>query len=183
MHTTSAPSARPCRRQVKLGALRGGPAPETTSTTVSARRITSDRLDELVARGIHAPVRILSDGAPGAIVIAPGDVRGTVLIPEKCGGYCCGPDGADRPNMACEACGLPVASRTDDCSLWQAVWLAPDAVRRRPVDDADAGPLSWAELVAEGRSTPPFEPITARGGRRLPAGRSPIPWRRRRAGR
>ncbi|MCL3998848.1 hypothetical protein [Streptomyces lavenduligriseus] len=123
--------------------------------------------DELAARGIYAPVHILSDGTPGAVVIAPGDVRGTVLIPEKCGGYCCGLDGADGPNLACETCDLPVASRIDDCSLWQAVWLAPDAVRRRPVDAADAAPLSWAELVAEGRSTPPFEPITAWGGPRM----------------
>ncbi|CAL9534362.1 hypothetical protein [Streptomyces sp. Tu 3180] len=125
--------------------------------------------DEAAARGIHAPVHALSDGAPGAIVIAPGDARGTLLIPEKAGGYCCGLDGADGPNMACETCGLPVASRIDDCSLWQAVWLAPDAVRRRPVDDAGtgAGPLSWAELLLERRSTPPLEPITSWDGPRL----------------
>jgi hypothetical protein len=42
--------------------------------------------DEAAARGIHAPVYSLSDGAPGAIVIAPGDARGTVLIPERGGG-------------------------------------------------------------------------------------------------
>ncbi|MFB7534412.1 hypothetical protein ACFC0C_40660 [Streptomyces sp. NPDC056178] len=126
--------------------------------------------DEAAARGIYAPVYALSDGAPGAIVIAPGDARGTLLIPEKGGGYCCGLDGADGPNMACEACGLPVASRIDDCSLWQAVWLAPGAVRRHPADadadaDADAAPLSWAELTAEGKGTPPFEPIAAWGSR------------------
>jgi hypothetical protein len=114
--------------------------------------------DEAVARGIHAPVHALSDGAPGAVVIAPGDTRGAVLIPERLGNACCGLDGADGPNMACEACGVPVASRIDDCSLWQAVWLAPDAVHRLPVDGADAGPLSWAELMAEG-----FEPIAPWG--------------------
>ncbi|MEW2256953.1 hypothetical protein [Streptomyces sp. NPDC047869] len=123
--------------------------------------------DEVATRGIHAPVYALSDGAPGAIVIAPGDTRGTVPILEKCGGYCCGLDGADGPNLACEACGLPVATRIDDCSLWQAVWLAPDAVCRRPVDDTDATPLSWTNLTAEGRGIPPFEPITAWGGPRL----------------
>ncbi|MFF3849354.1 hypothetical protein [Streptomyces sp. NPDC002328] len=121
--------------------------------------------EEAAARGVHAPVHALSDGAPGAIVIAPGDTRGTVLIPENADGYCCGLDGADGPNLACEACGLPVASRIDDCSLWQAVWLAPDAVHRLPVDGTDPAPLSWAELTAEpaagGRRTPPFEPITA----------------------
>lgn len=98
-------------------------------------------------------------GAPGAIVMAPGDTRGTLLIPEKGGGYCCGVDGSDGPNMACQACGRPVASRIDDCSLRQAVWLAPDAVRRRRVGGADAVPLSWAELMAEEKVTPPFEPV------------------------
>ena len=127
--------------------------------------------DEAEARGIYAPVYALSDGAPGAIVIAPGDTRGTVLIPEKGGGSCCGLDGADGPNMACEACGLPVASRIDDCSLWQAVWLAPNAVRRLPVDGVDAAPLSWAELTAEGKGTPPFEPIATVG---IAAGAEPL---------
>jgi hypothetical protein len=121
--------------------------------------------DEAAARGVYAPVYALSDGASGAIVIAPGDTRGTVLIPEKGGGYCCGLDGAEGPNMGCDACGLPVASRIDDCSLWQAVWLAPDAVRRLPVGGADAVPLSWEELMAQGKGTPPFEPI-ARWGER-----------------
>ncbi|MFJ6614794.1 hypothetical protein ACIQPT_31475 [Streptomyces sp. NPDC091289] len=122
--------------------------------------------EEAAARGIHAPVHALSHGLPGAIAIAPGDARGTLLIPEKGAGSCCGLDGADGPNMACEACGLPVASRIDDCSLWQAVWLAPDAVRRHPVGDADRVPLSWAELLAEERRTPPFEPIASWGSRR-----------------
>lgn len=125
--------------------------------------------DEAAVRGVYAPVHALSDGAPGAIVMAPGDARGTVLIPEKGGGSCCGLDGADGPNMACEACGLPVASRIDDCSLWQAVWLAPDAVRRLPVDGADAAPLSWAELLAEGKGTSPFEPIATWGSRPGPS--------------
>jgi hypothetical protein len=121
--------------------------------------------DEAADRGIYAPVHALSGGVPGAVVIAPGDVRGTVLFPEKRGGACCGFGGADGPNMACEACGLPVASRIDDCSLWQAVWLAPNAVRRLPVDSADAAPATWEELIAEGKSTPPMEPIITWGGR------------------
>ncbi|MFJ9417969.1 hypothetical protein ACIRPT_28005 [Streptomyces sp. NPDC101227] len=119
--------------------------------------------DEAAARGIYASVYALSDGEPGAIVIAPGDTRGTLLIPEKGGGYCCGLDGGDGPNMACEACGRPVASRIDDCSLWQAVWLVPGAVRRLPVGGADTAPLSWAELTADGKRTPPFEPIATWG--------------------
>lgn len=121
--------------------------------------------DEAAARGIFAPVHALSDAVPGAIVIAPGDARGTALIPEKAGGSCCGLDWGDGPNMACEACGLPVASRIDDCSLWQAVWLAPDAVRRCPVDDEPAAPLSWAEATAAGKGTPPFEPLASWGSR------------------
>ncbi|MFI2027896.1 hypothetical protein [Streptomyces buecherae] len=121
--------------------------------------------DEAEARGIYAPVHALSDGMPGASVIAPGDIRGTRLVPEKLGGSCCGLDGADGPNMACEACGLPVAARIDDCSLWQAVRLSPEAVHRVPVDGAGAALLSWAELVAKGEDTPPFEPIATWGGR------------------
>ncbi|MFF3468961.1 hypothetical protein [Streptomyces sp. NPDC002619] len=123
--------------------------------------------EEAADRGIYAPVYALSDGAPGAIVVAPGDTRGTVLIPEKRGGACCGIDGADGPNMACMSCGLPVASRIDDCSLWQAVWLAPDAVRRLPLDGAEDAPLSWAELMDKGKGTPPFAPMTMRWGSRL----------------
>ncbi|MFF2011538.1 hypothetical protein ACFVWY_21010 [Streptomyces sp. NPDC058195] len=115
------------------------------------------------ARGICAPDRALPDGAAGAVVIAPGDTRGTVLIPERRGGACCGFDGGDGPNMACSACGLPVASRIDDCSLWQAVWLAPSAVRRRPVEGADAGLSSWADLLAEGAGVSPSEPIASWG--------------------
>ncbi|MFF4653084.1 hypothetical protein [Streptomyces sp. NPDC001380] len=120
---------------------------------------------EAEARGIHAPVHALSDGAPGAVVIAPGDVRGTRMISGRQGGSCCGLDGSDGPTMACAACGLPVASRIDDCSAWQAVWLAPDAVRRLPAGDAGTAPLSWEELVEEGESTPPLEPIATWGSR------------------
>lgn len=125
---------------------------------------------EAEARGICAPLRAPSDGATEAIVIAPGDIRGTRLIPEKGGGACCGLDASDGPNMACQRCGLAVASRIDDCSLWQAVRLAPDAVRRLCVGGADAAPLSWEALLEEGQSTPPFEPISTWGGRSLGSG-------------
>ncbi|MEU6851816.1 hypothetical protein ABZ901_18085 [Actinacidiphila alni] len=130
-----------------------------------------DEIDpaEAEARGIYAPVYALSDGAPGAVVIAPGDIRGTRLIPEKRGGACCGLDGADGPNMACLTCGSAVATRIDDCSLWQAVWLAPGAVRSLSVGDADTTPLSWEELLEVGEVIPPFEPIGTWGGSRLGA--------------
>ncbi|MEU0850950.1 hypothetical protein ABZ387_23715 [Streptomyces flaveolus] len=126
-----------------------------------------DEIDpaEAEARGIYAPVYALSDSTPGASVIAPGDVRGTRLIPEKSGGACCGLDGADGPNMACETCDLPVATRVDDCSLWQTVRLGSDAVHRVPVDGSHAAPLSWAEWEQKGERTPPFEPIATWGGR------------------
>ncbi|MGW3449496.1 hypothetical protein [Streptomyces sp. NPDC001076] len=126
-----------------------------------------DRIDpgEAEARGIYAPVHALSDGTPGASVIAPGDIRGTRLIPEKRGGACCGLDGADGPNMACGTCDLPVATRVDDCSLWQAVRLSADAVHRVHVDGVHAAPLSWGELAEKGERTPPFEPIATWGGR------------------
>ncbi|MFI8792832.1 hypothetical protein [Streptomyces sp. NPDC055105] len=124
-----------------------------------------DEIDpgEAEARGIYAPVYALSDSTLGASVIAPGDIRGTRLIPEKRGGACCGLDGADGPNMACEACDLPVATRVDDCSLWQAVRLSPDAVHRVPIDGIHAAPLSWAELAEEGEKTPLLEPIARWG--------------------
>ncbi len=121
--------------------------------------------DEAEARGIYAPVHALSDSTPGASVIVPGDIRGTRLVPEKLGGVCCGLDGADGPYMACEACGLPVAARIDDCSFWQAVRLSPEAARRVPVHGVGAAPLSWTELLAKGEKTPPYEPIATWGGR------------------
>ncbi|MFD5124738.1 hypothetical protein [Streptomyces sp. NPDC058385] len=126
-----------------------------------------DEIDpgEAEARGIYAPVYALSDSTPGASVIAPGDIRGTRLIPDKRGGACCGLDGADGPNMACEECDLPVATRIDDCSLWQAVRLSSDAVHRIPVGGIHAAPLSWAELTEKEEKTPPFEPVATWGGR------------------
>lgn len=144
-----------------------------------------DEIDpgEAEARGIYAPVHALSDSRSGAIVIAPGDVRGTRLIPERCGGACCGLSGADGPNMACEACDLPVATRVDDCSLWQAVRLSSDAVRRVPVDGVHAAPLSWAELTEKGESTPRSSrsPHGEDGSGRVTTGRGVRDGRRQRA--
>ncbi|MBO2452857.1 hypothetical protein J4573_37595 [Actinomadura barringtoniae] len=110
---------------------------------------------EAESRGVYAPVPVLSDGPPGTIVIAPGEVRGTVLIPERLDGYCLGLDGRDGPNLACERCGVPVATRIDDCSLWQAVRLDPRAVRRVPT--AGARELSWDEVLSERPDKPLVE--------------------------
>jgi hypothetical protein len=123
--------------------------------------------DETASRGVRAPANGSSDGTPDAVVIAPGDARGTVLLPAEAGGYCCGLDWSDGPNMACQSCCLPVASRIDDCSLWQAVWFEPDAVRRLPVGDTPTPILSWADLLEEGKRIPPVVPMTAWWGERF----------------
>lgn len=53
----------------------------------------------------------LSSGPPGAVVVAPGDVRGSLFIPGRSGGVCCGIGPGDGPNMACGRCRRPVATR------------------------------------------------------------------------
>ncbi|GAA1021395.1 hypothetical protein Aple_060440 [Acrocarpospora pleiomorpha] len=115
--------------------------------------------EEAEARGVYAPVCSLSYGASGRVGVAPGDVRGTVLIPERCDGYCCGLDGGDGPNLACARCGRAVATRIDDCSYWQVVWLDPRAVRPVTVDGPARRVLSWEALLEEQPETPPVQPI------------------------
>ncbi|GAA5040328.1 hypothetical protein [Streptomyces siamensis] len=114
--------------------------------------------DEAEARGVFAPVPALSFGVPGAMVVAPGDTRGTVLIPERCDGYCLGLDGRDGPNLACVECGCAVATRIDDCGYWQAVWFDPRAVRRVPSDGAGRRASDWEALAREREPVPPIEP-------------------------
>ncbi|MEV7444125.1 hypothetical protein AB0O22_23855 [Streptomyces sp. NPDC091204] len=96
--------------------------------------------------------------APERIVIAPGDSRDMVLIPEKCAGYCMGIDGRDGSNLACGGCGSAVATRMDDCGLWQAVWLEPDAVRRLPCGLPAVPTPDWDELDLELYVVPPVGP-------------------------
>ncbi|MER6031314.1 hypothetical protein [Streptomyces sp. NPDC001851] len=117
--------------------------------------------EEAAARGVFAPVPALSYGLPGSVVLAPGDVRGTVLAPDRCGGGCLGLDGSDGPNLACADCGRPVATRIDDCSYWQAVRLHPAAVRRRAGParpGADWGTVGRELRELRERGTPPVEP-------------------------
>lgn len=124
------------------------------------RRWNEIEPDEAAARGVFAPLDGLSFGEPGAVVVAPGDLRDTVLIPERLGGYCLGLDGRDGPNAACAQCGRAVATRIDDCSYWQTAWLVPHAVRRVPVDGVpDHRPATdWRTLIREQRGgTPPVE--------------------------
>ncbi|MEU9021894.1 hypothetical protein [Actinomadura sp. NPDC048394] len=112
---------------------------------------------EAEAQGWYAPVHAVSCGPRGAIVIAPGDVRGTVLLPDRCDGYCMGLDGRDGPNLACTHCGRAVATRIDDCSLWQAVRLDPRAVRPLPGEPDDRPVLDWDDLQRDRPGTPPIE--------------------------
>lgn len=92
-------------------------------------------------------------GARGAIVLAPGDVHGTVFV-LGLDGFCCGQDGREGPNLNCARCGRPVATRVDDCSLWQATWLDPPAVHR--IDDATPPQIAdWSTLIAQRSETPP----------------------------
>ncbi|MFK4069121.1 hypothetical protein [Streptomyces sp. NPDC029674] len=113
--------------------------------------------EEAEARGVFAPEFSLSFGAPGAVVVAPGDTRGTVLIPERCDGYCIGLDGRAGPNLACACCGSAVATRIDDCSYWQAVWLTPGAVRRVPDDGPEHAMTDWEALAEQHQGAPPIE--------------------------
>ncbi|MFE1951975.1 hypothetical protein ACFW9D_16065 [Streptomyces sp. NPDC059524] len=125
------------------------------------------QLPVLMESGTYAvdPDPRWAGGIAGEIVIAPGDVRGTRLGSGPDDGYCCGLDGRDGPNMTCAACGLPVATRIDDCTLWQAVWLVPDAVRRVPTPVDDAEPLTWEQAMAASSPVPPCEPVTDWGGK------------------
>jgi hypothetical protein len=100
----------------------------------------------------------LSCGPRGAVVVAPGDVRGTVFIPERSGGCCCGWDGRDGPNLACAQCGRPVATRIDDCGLWQAVWLDPRAIYRATGDASPSQTVGWHALREERPGVSPVEP-------------------------
>ncbi|WP_418959779.1 hypothetical protein [Streptomyces tritici] len=114
---------------------------------------------EAEARGWYAPVWGISYGPPGAVLIAPGDAWGTVLVPERRGeGACCGIDGRDGPNMACLTCGALVATRIDDCSLWQAVWLDPGAVRRVAAGSPPE-PFTWETLLAEHEIVSPVDEL------------------------
>ncbi|MFD7641372.1 hypothetical protein ACFV4P_12030 [Kitasatospora sp. NPDC059795] len=79
-----------------------------------------------------------------------------MTIPGRYEGYCCGVTGQDGPNLACAHCGHPVGARVDDCSLWQAVWLEPDAIRTVP-----AGPAlpvaDWTDLLHDRHAVPPLD--------------------------
>jgi len=102
----------------------------------------------------HDPAR--AKGSGGTVVLAPGDVRGTEFVLGR-DGFCCGQDGREGPNLRCARCGRPVATRVDDCSLWQATWLDPTAVRR--VEDGTPPRIDdWATLLAHRSPVPAIDP-------------------------
>ncbi|GHJ42789.1 hypothetical protein Cs7R123_01310 [Catellatospora sp. TT07R-123] len=112
---------------------------------------------EAASHGVYAPTAVLSFGPAGAVAVAPGDVRGTEFIPDRLDGTCCGLSaGRGGPNLACARCGLPVATRVDDCGLWQAVWLAPGTVDIEH-DAADGTSTPWEELLDQQPGLPPVE--------------------------
>ncbi|MFI5546670.1 hypothetical protein ACIA6E_23190 [Streptomyces sp. NPDC051815] len=114
--------------------------------------------EEAARQGIYGPVFSVSFGARNRIVIAPGDSRSLTLIPERCDGYCRGVDGRSGPNLACTGCGRAVATRMDDCGLWQAVWLEPGEVVRRPSGLPAVAPPDWDDLRRADHRVPPVEP-------------------------
>ncbi|MGK5551069.1 hypothetical protein ACSNOI_05590 [Actinomadura kijaniata] len=96
----------------------------------------------------------------GTYVLAPGDVSGTRLVPERCADGCIGIHAEDGVNLVCASCGADIGGRTDACDAWQETRLPPGLVRaedeptdeepwenpdepfgRAPVDDA--GDLDW----------------------------------------
>lgn len=114
--------------------------------------------DAAARQGVYAPVYSVSFGARNRIAIAPGDSQSMTLIPEKCEGYCHGVDGRAAPNLACEGCGQAVATRMDDCGMWQTVWLEPDAVERRPSGIPAGRSPDWDDLERAEHRVPPVEP-------------------------
>ncbi len=122
------------------------------------RRWAEVGADAAARQGVFAPVYSVSFGARNRIVIAPGDSRSMTLIPEKCEGYCRGVDGRAGPNLACVGCGRAVATRMDDCGMWQTVWLEPDAVARRSSGLPAGPPPDWDDLTRADHRVPPVEP-------------------------
>lgn len=67
-----------------------------------------------------------------------------------------GLDGRDGRNLACERCGRAVATRVDDCALWQAVRLEPSAVRDVSTTAAPRE-LTWDDVLAEPPDAPQID--------------------------
>ncbi|MEU3605859.1 hypothetical protein AB0E83_10445 [Streptomyces sp. NPDC035033] len=135
------------------------------------------------ALGVHAPVHTVPTGPRDGIVLAPGDTRGTRLLPERSGPSCLGVVAGDAPNLVCAGCGLGVGFREDDCGVWQTVRYGPEAVVRRslgvpppavpvrplpPIDPEGGWDMRWS--AAAGAALARL--LAASGGRalKLPGG-------------
>ncbi|MEV6932493.1 hypothetical protein AB0M46_49485 [Dactylosporangium sp. NPDC051485] len=122
------------------------------------RRWAELEAGEAEALGWYAPRFSISDGPAGQVLLAPGDVRGAVIDPALAGDSACCGLGGGEPNTVCVTCGTPVATRIDDCGLWQAVWLDPLTTR---VIEEGPGPhpvLDWTDLIDQRPGLPPSEP-------------------------
>ncbi|MFF8565282.1 hypothetical protein ACF06N_09995 [Streptomyces albidoflavus] len=139
------------------GAVVSAPVARVALPVHARQRWGHSLMPVLMESGTYA-VELEQGGPPGSAVLAPGDLRGTVLLPERCDG-CCGSDGGDGPNLACLRCGLPVATRVDDCGYWQEVWCDPGATRLVPGGAVEL-PSRWPELSEE---CAPVEPVAPEG--------------------
>ncbi|MFI8253867.1 hypothetical protein [Streptomyces filamentosus] len=138
---------------------------------------------EAAALGVYAPLYAVATGPRNMIVLAPGDTRGTRLLPERSGDSCLGVVAGDEPGLLCAGCGLGVGFREDDCGVRQTVRYDPGAVVRRslgvPPPAASVRPLPpvdpeghWDVRWTAAAGTALARLLAASGGRalRLPAG-------------
>ncbi|MFF9146513.1 hypothetical protein ACF1BN_16780 [Streptomyces sp. NPDC014861] len=107
--------------------------------------------EEAAAAGVYAPVWSYSAGPRHRYVLAPGDTRGTRLVPERSGDSCLGVVGGSRPTLLCAGCGLGIGVREDDCGIWNTVRYEPHTVLRHRTAD----PAPTPEPL---RATPPITP-------------------------
>lgn len=105
--------------------------------------------EEAAARGWYTPVHSISEAPANAVLIAPGDTLAMTLIPGRLEGSCCGLDGGNGPNVACERCTTPIATRIDDCGAWQVVRLDPRVVRAIAEPADDRPPTPWEALAGQ----------------------------------
>jgi hypothetical protein len=60
--------------------------------------------------------------------------------------------------MVCVTCGTPVATRIDDCGLWQKVWLDPRTTKVIEVGPGPHPALDWTDLIDQRPGIPPATP-------------------------
>ncbi|GHH33393.1 hypothetical protein [Lentzea cavernae] len=125
--------------------------------TIPLRQVDMpDHAGRQVGNGVMDMPALMAPGtyATGqrAVLLSPGDARGMVWDPglfDKTS--CCGISGGELPNLRCE-CGRLVATRVDDCSLWQVVELETGAVRPVGEQEPAAGweAFDWEDALLDG---------------------------------